>query len=432
MNLTQLREELAAKAKAAQAILDQYNESEIPAERYDEVTAHMRDIRDLRKRLEQVATSDESRGELGDLLKLLNDPTGGVRHPATRSDGEPVVGRKRGVSLGEHIVTSDIWSSYIRMVAPNGKVSDGAHLQSPPIPVSSKDLLYGVDYKALITGASATSAGAMVFNDVLPGLVEPGRRPLTIRDVITIGRTTSDVVEYAKVTGETNAAAPVAEATTQADGLKPESSVTMAAVTAPVKTIAHWIAVTRRALADAAQLASYIDGFLTNGVEEELEDQVVAGNGTGNNFTGILSTSGIQTQAWDTDLLTTLRKARTKVRTVGRQTPTAYLLNPSDWEAVDLLKDSESRYYFGGPSVTGTPRLWGLPVIECEAVPVGTGIVGAMNQAVLWDREDAQVLMSESHADFFLRNIVVFLGELRAAFGILRPAAFVSIDLTAL
>ena len=75
--------------------------------------------------------------------------------------------------------------------------------------------------------------------------------------------------------------------------------------------------------------------------------------------------------------------------------------------------------------------LWGLPRVECEAVPAGTGIVGNFRMAVLWDREASSIMASDSHADFFIRNLVAILAEMRAAFGIIRPSAFVVIDLTA-
>jgi HK97 family phage major capsid protein len=119
------------------------------------------------------------------------------------------------------------------------------------------------------------------------------------------------------------------------------------------------------------------------------------------------------------------------VRVTGRARPTAYILNPTEWETIDLLQDNEGRYFFGGPSVLGTPRLWGLPVVESEAMTAGVGVVGDMRQCVLWDREAASIMASDSHMDFFTRNMVAILAELRAAFGIFRPAAIVEMDLTA-
>ena len=337
----------------------------------------------------------------------------------------------KGGTLGERFVGSPQWTEFLK--AHPGGLEGKKGIQSTP-------LAFG-GFKDLVTGASATSAGALVDTD-FRGLQDPGAyaRPLTALDLITRSSTTSDLVEYVRVTTTTNAAAAVPEATQTAHlgdetATKPESAIAMARVQAPVITLAHWIPATKRALSDAAQVRGLIDSFLAYGLAEELEDQVVAGAG-GDGFTGILNTSGRQVQPWvvdfvdDRDLLVTTRKARTKARVIGRSNPTAFLFNPVDAERLDLLRDANDQFYFGGPAVDGVARLWRLPVVESEAVPEGTGILGDFRQAVLWDREQAGISVSDSHADFFTRNLVAILGELRAAFGILRPAAFVEIDLT--
>jgi HK97 family phage major capsid protein len=290
--------------------------------------------------------------------------------------------------------------------------------------------------KALITGADDASAGALVDADFL-GLVDEGSyaRPLSMLDVITRGSTTSDTVEYVRVVSVTNAAAPVPEATQVAESgdeaaTKPESAMVLEKITEAVKTIAHWIPATRRALSDAAQIRTLIDNFLRYGLLEEVEDQIVNGDGTGENFEGILNVDGVQVQTWSGDLLETARKAKTKVRVVGRTQANAYALHPNDAERLDLLKDLEGRYYYGGPAQDGAQPLWRLPVVETEALTEGVGLCGNFRQAVLWDREQAAILVSDSHADFFIRNLIAILAELRAAFGIFRPAAFVQFPTT--
>lgn len=329
----------------------------------------------------------------------------------------------QGKSLGQQAMADDQFKSWRESIMVGGQVRRGKFDSSPQI-----------NLKTLITGASSTSAGAFVVNDRLR-LVDEGtiRRPLTIVDLITMGQTDSDTVEYVRQGAHTNNAGVVAEATATGDGsgVKPESAMVFEIVTEVVKTIAHWVPASRQALADASQLRTMIDSWLRYGLDEELEDQVLNGSGTGINFTGIHNTLGITAQAWDTNILTTTRKARTKVRTVGRATPTGYLLNPTDWETLDLLQDNEARYYFGGPTQMGTPRLWGLPVVESEAQAVGEGLVADWRLAALWMRMQAAIYVSDSHADFFIRNLIAILAEERAAFGVIRPAAFVEMDLTA-
>lgn len=296
--------------------------------------------------------------------------------------------------------------------------------------------------KALVTGADDTSAGALIVPDFL-GVRDEGafQRPLTLLDVVTRGSTDSDTVEYVRITSFDNQAAPVPEATTAGEipdpdagntaGLKPESGLELEKITEPVRTLAHWLPATRRALSDASQIRTLIDNFLRYGLFEEVEDQMTNGDGTGENFTGILNTPGVQVQTWAGDLLATARKAKTKVRVVGRAQANAYALHPNDAEQLDLLKDGEGRYYYGGPAQDGAQPLWRLPVVETEAVTEGVGLCGDFRQAVLWDREQAAISVSDSHADFFIRNLVAILAELRAAFGIFRPGAFVQFPTTA-
>ncbi|MFF5778167.1 phage major capsid protein [Streptomyces virginiae] len=377
------------------------------------------------------ATLRSALADLGDDI-ALNQKSGERRTPS----GLIVPDEK--TSLGEHFVKSAEYSALMGATA-NGQFGAKQRVQSLP-----------VGYKSLVTGLSDTSAGAFVTNDMrgLQVALDSFQRPLRLRDVVTNGTTTSDTVEYVRMTSTTNNAAPVAEATSSAaptapggagalvnnagGGYKPESALAAAKVTTPVRTIAHWIPITKRALSDAAQIRTLIDAFLRYGLEEELEDQMISGDGTGENFEGLGNVSGVQAQAWDTNALTTARKAKTKVRTVGRSIANAYLLNPADLETIDLLQDNEGRFYFGGPQGVGSASvLWGLPVIETEAVPAGTGYVGDFRKAVLWDREQASIQMTDSHADFFVRNLVAILAEMRAAFGVLQPNAFVEIDLTA-
>lgn len=355
---------------------------------------------------------------------------GGRAHPLP--EGLPGAG-KRIQTIGERFANNDAFREWHSRMAPNGVIPESTKgIQSPPMQFGGLTEI-GQIYGDLLTGVSSTSGGAFITAAQYNQLTELGRRPLTLRQIVTNLTTSSDLVEYVRVTTETNNAAPVAEATGAGDGtgVKPESALAFERVSTPVITIAHWIPATKRVLSDAGQLRGLIDSFLRYGLEEELEDQIANGSGSGENFTGILNTSGTQAQAYDTSLLKTTRIARRKVRTVGRRTPNAYILNPEDWEAIDLLQDGENRYYFGGPMVMGTPRLWGLPVIESEAIPVGTGLVGDFSVCVLWDREQASISVSDSHSDFFTRNLVAILAELRAAFGILKPNAIVEIDLTA-
>ncbi len=371
--------------------------------------------------LEQIELGKEANQKRLDAMRKPVDRSQSFVAQA-KSDEAPV-----HRSVGSNVVDDPQFKTWLEAQKVGGQISGQQFGHSPRVPVEG-------GMKALLTGASATSGGAFVVNDRKP-IFDPGAymSPLTIRDLLSQGQTDSDVVEYVRQTAFTNNAAPVAEATGTSDGTgqKPQSTATLEVVQETVKTIAHWMAATRRSLADASQIRTWVETLLRYGLNEELEDQILNGNGAGENFTGIYNTTGTSTQAWDTNMLTTTRKARTKVRVDGKANPTAYVMHPTDWETIDLLKDAEDRYYFGGPTVMGNPRLWGLPVVESESNAVGFAIVADWRLAFLWDRQIANILVSDSHSDFFTRNLIAILAEMRAAFGVIRPKAFVEIDTAA-
>lgn len=420
-NFVKAARDIAAKAEAE-------NRDFTPEERAA-VTKSITDAKGVHDRI-QALDGDAS------LMAQINElglPVGDL------AKGEGVQAGK-GQTAGERFAEAPQFKDWLGKMAINGQIPESSKgIQSPPVAFGGVKDLLGLGRKDIISGGDVTSAGGLITPQFL-GLLDLGvfQRPLALRDLITIGQTGSDAVEYARVTGFTNNAGfvPEARGTAAGDqeadvpGLKPQSGLELEKVITNVKTIAHWLPATKRALSDAGQIRTLIDNFLTYGLEEALDANIAVGNNVGEEFEGILNTPGTQVQAFDTDILVTARKAKTKVRIGGRARATAFLLHPNDNERFDLSRDLTGRFYFGGPDNGGTDSLWALPRVESEAMPEGTGLVGDFKQAVLWDREQAGIQVSDSHADFFVRNLVAILAEMRAAFGVIRPSAFVEIDLT--
>lgn len=299
---------------------------------------------------------------------------------------------------------------------------------------------------ALITGESSSSAGAFITPQRV-GYYPLPLRPLTILDLITVGQTDSDLIEFVRMLSLTNSAAETAEAISAAEidgvtvtavqgGRKPESGMTFEVVQEAVSTIAHWVPATKRSLADAGQMRTIIDGALRWGLGDRLERQIVAGNGVGDNLLGLLEQTGMNAIAAGTaSHADKIHKGITQNRLDGFAS-TGIILNPLDAETIWLSRDNSGGagtggYLFGAPNSPGPRTLWGLPVAESPAMPQGTAIVGALQAAILWLREGTQVLASDSHVDFFTRNLVAILAEMRAGFGVPTPQAFAEVNLAA-
>jgi HK97 family phage major capsid protein len=361
----------------------------------------------------------------------LPDPS-----PAARS-GPGKAGDGGQMSIGEAFVKSEafrLWNARFPET-PRGEV-----LGDQVLIRASLRQLDGM--RALITAQDA-SAGSLV-QPYFGGLLGRGLvRPLTLRDLVTVIPIASDVAQFAREQSRIEAATPVAEASaiTGTSGTKPEGGLVFELVSENVRTIAVHVPATTRIIQDAPQLRAYIDEYLTADVHTELEDQMASGSGSGENLRGILNTTGIQTLAAPASpatALDNLRKAKRMVTVGARTYPTAVLLNPQDTERIDLLKVNNEANAFvggalipggGGPFGTNPGTVWGMPIVESEAVPVNTGLVGDFRRAILFDRRAVTVSLG-TVGDDFVRNIVRVLAELRAAFGVVRPAAFVSVTLS--
>ncbi len=386
--------------------------------RMTELDASVTEIAQRRERHNQVKQIDDR----------LSRPVRKVPHPDGNGFRE---GQDRPAlkTIGQHFIEAKEFTDWVAKNKPGKSqaVSEGGEWgKSDPV------LYPELNFKALITGASDAGAGAFVRPDYAPYVDLPFRRTV-LRDLITVVQTTSDVVEYPAQVSRVIAATPTPEATATAgeSGLKPESTIVWEKRTANVVSIPHWIPVTRRAVADAPQVQALIDNDLRQGLEQVTEEQMITGDGANDNFTGLENTVGLLGQLFDTDIKTTARRARTKVEEVGIKMPTAYLLNPYDWEELELDQNDFGIFYFGGPQRMGTPILWGLPVVTSPKVPQGTGYVGDFKVLWLWDREETTIRMSDAPNDFFLRNMLAILAELRAAFAVRYPAGMCQMDLHA-
>lgn len=284
--------------------------------------------------------------------------------------------------------------------------------------------------KATITLATTDTLGAAgdtVQVTRVPGLVAPPERRMTVRDLITPGRMDGNALEYVKETGFVNNADMVAEA-----AAKPQSDLKFDLVSTTAKVIAHYVKASRQILSDSAMLASYIDGRLRYGLAFKEEQQLLNGDGTGQNLLGIIP----QATAYAAPGGLTSAQAMDQMRLAMLQAElaeypaTGHVMNPIDWTRIELLKDTTGRYIIGNPQGTTAPSLWGLPVVATAAVAQDKFLTGAFKLgAQLFDRWLARVEVATENEDDFIKNLVTILAEERLALAVYRPEAFIYGDL---
>jgi HK97 family phage major capsid protein len=262
-------------------------------------------------------------------------------------------------------------------------------------------------------------------NTQLPGIVDIRFRPLTIRQVLLGGSMAGTSVSYLVETGATNAAAAVAQG-----GLKPESSLQLDSVIETAKKVATTLTTPDEILDDISYATSYIDGRLRTFVDLTTEDQILNGSGTGSNLRGLLNRTGLATPvqigASNDDRIAAIFRQMTAIRTTSWIDPDAILINPADWQTIQLSKDADGRYIGGGPfSAAAGPSLWGLPVVSTPAIAQGKTLIGAFGScAQVLQRTGLTVEATNTNEDDFVHNRVTFRAEERVALCVYRPGAF--------
>lgn len=312
----------------------------------------------------------------------------------------------RHQSLGEQFVNNEAVRAFLARTNPRGRVD--------------------VTFNAAITSVTSNTDGAagdLVQNTRLPGVVALPQRRMTVRDLLSPGRMDGSTLEYVKETGFTNNAAPVAE-----NAVKPESSMKFDLVTTSAKVIAHWVKASRQILDDASQLQSIIDQRLRYGLAYVEEQQLLNGDGTGQNLLGIVPQASAYTAPITVSGATILDQIRLALlqAELAEYPSTGIVMNPKDWTRVELLKDSQGRYIIGNPQGNAAASLWGIPVVTTQAMQEDKFLAGAFRLgAQLFDRWEARVEVSTENQDDFIRNMVTILAEERLALAVYRPEAFV-------
>ena len=426
--LTELQGAMRAKMAENKTIADNFKIEDgtvvVSAEQKTAFDKNMADIREIKSLVESLES-------MRDADKWASEPQDSVAQASAYASQEiqqvvQSMGRK---SIGEAFLASAEFKSLLQ----SGSANMPAPYKSSSEVYSQKDL-----YSALPTGTPG-SFGTIQRD----AMVIPPMRTKRVRDLFPSRTTTAAIIEYFRMTGFTNNAAAVAERSGSAFGVKPQSSFTFVGEQAPVRTLAHWEAAHRNVLADEPQLRSIIDNELMYGLRLQEDAQILNGSGTGENLTGILNTSGIQTYNWSSGYYSAtagmtdtkadaLRRAAT-LSFLAYYEPSGVVLHPNDWEDIELTKDGNGAYVVAvSVAMGGEQKLWRIPVVDTPAMTEGTALIGAFGTgAQIYDRESASIRISEQHADFFVRNAIVILAEQRLALAVKRPESFVKVSFNA-
>jgi HK97 family phage major capsid protein len=260
------------------------------------------------------------------------------------------------------------------------------------------------------------SGGTVGLSTLEGGFTRVQRRMPFMRELVNSAGTTSKYVVWIE---QANPDPGVAGMT--GEGLpKTQTDFDLVERSCDVKKITAFIKVSKEMIADIPFMAGEINGELTELVALKLDQQILSGDGTGQNMTGIEANA----IAWAAgSFAATIPAAnnsdvlRVGIAQIANNNFMAnyILMNPEDSAAMQLTKSSTGEYtypmFIEGPD--GITRVKGIPVVENPGVTAGTFLIGDFTKSNLRIREDMNISVGYVDDDF-TNNLMTVLCEARA------------------
>ena len=247
------------------------------------------------------------------------------------------------------------------------------------------------EIKADMTVA-ADFTGEVIPADRVPGYKFDPTRPTHIRQLLAQGSTQSDVVRFVKESGYSNGAAATAEGATLT-----QSDFDMTAADANVRKIGTYFRISEEMLADTPQLTSYLSARAPEKLLEVEDTQILSGNGTAPNLSGIITDATAFAAGDLADSVDNANEFDAIVAALNQLAGANYnadtiLLNPSDFHKILLLKDSQNNYLKDQVYSGLQPVFMGVKVVLNTAIAAGSFLIGNFGVGTqLWVRDGINV-----------------------------------------
>lgn len=300
----------------------------------------------------------------------------------------------------------------------------------------SRPTEFDIDGKAFVDRELKTviSSGAgFAPQAIRSGLAIPKayQAPAVI-DLVPVLNTTQSAYVFMSQTTRTNNAAEAAESVDGTLTSLAESAFAWTQVSETIRKIGHFVPVTDEQLEDIPGMQDMLSMDMLEGVRQRVSSQIVNGNGSAPNISGILASgrSGV------TDVTTTglfvadaVAKLIETVQTTGFTQPDAILMHPTDWWNYRKATTTDGLYIAGNPNDNLAPQLWGVPVLLTTEIAAGKSIAGNFGgYARLAVKRGVEVSIASEHASYFAQGVKAVKAEMRAALAILRETAFAKTD----
>lgn len=244
------------------------------------------------------------------------------------------------------------------------------------------------------------------------GITRIVRRQPFVLDLVNTGSITSNLWEWVEQKNPEGGAGMTAEG-----AKKSQADFDLVSGSAKVQKVTAFIKVTKEMLDDVALLRSEIDQELTELINLKIDEQLLNGDGTGDNLVGVnLNAVTFTAGAFALAVATpnngdVLRVAINQVM-IADFNPNYVVLNPNEATQMDLDKGSDGHYVTRPFTNSDGTVIHGIPVIMNTGIAQGTFLIGDFTKSGVRFKERLTINVGYENDDF-TKNFVTILAEAR-------------------
>ena len=244
------------------------------------------------------------------------------------------------------------------------------------------------------------------------GVNNIARRRTFIRDLISNGVATSNLISWVEQTGVEGAPAGTVEGT-----LKNQIDFDLVVVSSAVKKRTAFIKVSTEMLGDIDFMRSEINNELTQRLSLDIDDQILNGDNVGQNLNGIIPQStawaagAFSTSVVDPNIADVLTVADNQIEVANHMT-SVYVVHPTDMTALRLAKATDAQYVDRLQDVAGQMSLDGIPVVKNTGIAQDTFLAMDGSKASVFSRGEMTIQVGLD-SDDFTKNMRTVLVEWR-------------------
>lgn len=273
-----------------------------------------------------------------------------------------------------------------------------------------------------MTQANSFQSTSVVQAQHMPGIIYDPDTQDRARNFILPGTTSSNAVEYVQEYALTDSTDVTAEGSEYK-----QSDFDLKLASATVRKITAYVIVSEEMLEDVDALQSYINARLPSKLKLKENYQLLYGDGTGINLSGLTTNATAYSDELADSKVTRLDvlvSAAKQVRT-SEYRPSFGLIHPTDALQIKLAKNDNGDYIHPYIFMPQPIVLDGIPIYESTMITSGDFLVGSREAAQLFDRRQMTLEMTNTNEDNFIKGMVTFRISERLTVAVYRPKALI-------